>query len=173
MEWQFFRCLVFAHRRMKYLGNQCWDYSDRAGGHGAQSNSKGQGMTKFPPPPPHSRTGQHRSTLKTVWKMSGKFRTPPSGADQAVSHDLRTPLTAPRHSRFSTEKGRAEDYPAYIQKCSGNRRDQEPSIKCLSMLLYLENTGEIHHADLNPSMFAEMVKRNGRRTVCSGDSGFF
>lgn len=164
----FFPLLIFAHRRMKYLGNLR-----------AEITVIGQGdMEHRVTVKGHDEISalaveldNMRLTLKNSMENERKVHRDNQELIRAVSHDLRTPLTALNGylEILHRKKGRAEDYPAYIQKCLEKTEEiRNLSDKMFEYALVFENTGETIMQTWNPSMFAEMVKEMAEELSVQG-----
>ena len=116
-----------------------------------------------------------RLTLKNSMENERKVHRDNQELIRAVSHDLRTPLTALNgYLEILHRKKAGRRLPAYIQKCLEKTEEiRNLSDKMFEYALVFENTGEIIMQTWNPSMFAEMVKEMAEELSVQGIPGFF
>lgn len=164
----FLPVLIFAHRRMKYLGNVR-----------AEITVIGQGdMEHRVTVKGHDEISalaaeldDMRMTLKNSMENEQKVYRDKQELIRAVSHDLRTPLTALNGylEILHRKKGREEDYPGYIRKCLEKTEEiRSLSDKMFEYALVFGNTGEIAMQAWTPAQFAEAVKEMAEELSVQG-----
>lgn len=164
----FFPVLIFAHRRMKYLGNVRAEITVIGQGD-MEHRVTVKGCDEISALA--AELDNMRLTLKNSMENERKVHRDNQALIRAVSHDLRTPLTVLNGylEILHRKKRREEDYPGYIRKCLEKTEEiRSLSDKMFEYALVFEDTGETVMQTWSPIQFAEAVKEMAEELSVQG-----